>query len=166
MTKMTKSNPRDLRPLRHCLHFWQLRTTIWTFIVSLQLRVPGDSIRNSCDVLNVFSNCLPDKMQSHIGCICLTFLHCAFSNVSSKRLQKRMHIHIGCINLTPLYIFKCVLKLLAWEDAESHWLHLFDFSPLCLSYWNYVFGLGLLKIVWLVKHHYHHPTLYWNYVLG
>ena len=51
MTKMTKSNPRDLRPLRHCLHFWQLRTTIWTFIVSLQLRVTGDSIRNSCGVL-------------------------------------------------------------------------------------------------------------------
>ena len=23
-------------------------------------------------------------------------------------------------------------------------------------------GLGLLKIVWPVKHHYHHPTSYWN----
>ena len=31
---------------------------------------------------NVPSNCLPERMQSHIGCICSTFLHCAFSNVS------------------------------------------------------------------------------------
>ena len=28
--------------------------------------------------------------------------------------------------------FKCVLKLPAWEDAKSHWLHLFCFSPLCI----------------------------------
>ena len=26
----------------------------------------------------------------------------------------------------------CVLKLHAREDAKSHWLHLFDFSPLCI----------------------------------
>ena len=38
------------------------------------------------------SNCLPEKMQSHIGCIRLTFLQCAFSNVSSNGLP-----HIGCI---------------------------------------------------------------------
>ena len=28
--------------------------------------------------LNVSSNCLPEKMHSHTGCMCLTFLHCAF----------------------------------------------------------------------------------------
>ena len=28
--------------------------------------------------LNVSSNCLPVGIQSHTGCICLTFLHCAF----------------------------------------------------------------------------------------
>ena len=27
---------------------------------------------------NVSSNCLPEKMRSHICCICLTFLHCAY----------------------------------------------------------------------------------------
>ena len=27
-------------------------------------------------------------------------------------------------------------------------------------------GLGLSVKVWPVKHHYHHPTSYWNYVLG
>ena len=31
------------------------------------------------------------RMQSHIGCICLTFLCCVFSNVSSNRLPERMH---------------------------------------------------------------------------
>ena len=48
------------------------------------------------------SNGLPERMNSHIGCICLTFLHCAFSNVSSNRLHQRMHSHIGCICLTFL----------------------------------------------------------------
>ena len=32
--------------------------------------------------LNVSSNGLAELMHSHIGYICLAFLHCAFSNVS------------------------------------------------------------------------------------
>ena len=43
-------------------------------------------------------------MQKFTGHICLTFLRCIFSNVSSMRLGA--------------------------EQAESHWLNLFDFSPL------------------------------------
>ena len=35
-------------------------------------------------------------------------------------------------NFSPLCVFKCVLKLLAWEDTESHWLHLLDFSFQCI----------------------------------
>ena len=31
-----KNNPRDLWPLRHCSHFWQLRTTISTFTLTLE----------------------------------------------------------------------------------------------------------------------------------
>ena len=27
-------------------------------------------------------------------------------------------------NFSPVCLFTCVLKLLAWEDANSHWLHL------------------------------------------
>ena len=41
-------------------------------------------------------------MHSHIGCICLAFLHYVFSNVSSKRLHKRMQSHIDYICLTLL----------------------------------------------------------------
>ena len=35
---------------------------------------------------------LPERMQSHTGCIHLTFLHCVFSNVSSNGLPKQMQI--------------------------------------------------------------------------
>ena len=35
--------------------------------------------------------------HSHIGSICFTFLHCAFSNVSSNCLSEKMHSCIGLI---------------------------------------------------------------------
>ena len=41
--------------------------------------------------------------HSHIGCICLIFLHCLLSNVSSNSLHEKMHCHIGCIRLTFLH---------------------------------------------------------------
>ena len=56
-----------------------------------------------CEFLNESSNCLPQKMRSHIGCIYLTFLHCAFSYVSSKRLSEKRQSHIGCICSTFLH---------------------------------------------------------------
>ena len=92
-------------------------------------------------------------MQSYIGCIYLTFLHCAFSNVSSNCLHEKGHSHIvrfpnrlaffqvtlgpclswlHLLDFSPLCIFKCHFKLPACVDAKSHWLHLFDFSPLCI----------------------------------
>ena len=43
---------------------------------------------------------LHKKMQSHMCCICLTFLHCVFSDVSSKNLGQSRQSHIGCIYLT------------------------------------------------------------------
>ena len=55
-------------------------------------------------------------MYCYTGCICLTFLHCVFSPLS-------------------LCVFKWVLKLSHWEDASSHWLHLFDFTPLRVIKW-------------------------------
>ena len=68
-------------------------------------------------------------MHNHIGCICVTFLHCALSNVSSNGLLARMQSHIGHIYSTfiPLCVFKCVLKLPVINDAKSHWLHFFYF---------------------------------------
>ena len=99
-----------------------------------------------CALSNVSSNGWHRQLHSRIGCICSIFLCCVFSNVSSNRLHKRMHNHTGYICLTsltshkshwlhlfdfsPLRVFKCILKVLAREDAKSHWLHLLDFSLL------------------------------------
>ena len=57
---------------------------------------------------------LDQSMHSHIGCICLSFLHRVFSNVSSNRLRDMMHTHIGCICL----IFLCPLSL----SLKPDWL--------------------------------------------
>ena len=67
-----------------------------------------------CAFSNASLNYLHMKLRSHTDCICWTFLHCALSSVSSDRLSKRTHSHIGCICLTSyLYQFSSVsLKLL------------------------------------------------------
>ena len=57
---------------------------------------------------NVSSNWLLEKRHSRIGYICLTFLHCVYLNVLSNCLPE------------------------TWEEVYLHWLHLFDFSPLCI----------------------------------
>ena len=56
-----------------------------------------------CVFSNVSSNCLSEKMYSHIGCIYLTFLLCEFSNVPAKNLDQSMQSHIGYICLTFLH---------------------------------------------------------------
>ena len=88
-----------------------------------------------CVFLNVFSNCLLEKRHSRIGCICLTFLHCASLNVSSNRLPGRRHwlFDFSQLCIFTLYLFKCLVKMFAWKDARSHSLHFFYFSPVCFS---------------------------------
>ena len=47
------------------------------------------------------------------------------------REDARSHwLHL--FDVSPLCIIMCLLKWPAWEDAKSHWLHLFDFSRLCV----------------------------------
>ena len=41
-------------------------------------------------------------------------------------------IILHLFDFSPLYVYKCVLKSPASEEAYSHWLHLFDLIPLCL----------------------------------
>ena len=45
-----------------------------------------------CAFLNVSSNCLPEKRQSHTGCICLVFLLCEFSNAPSNCCVRRCKV--------------------------------------------------------------------------
>ena len=64
-------------------------------------------------------------MHNHTDCICLTFLHCAFSNVSSKRLHEMMKNHTGCIWLT----FPCVYwQLFHWNSSAWNY-HAQGFLP-------------------------------------
>ena len=51
-------------------------------------------------------------------------------------------------NFSPLCVFKCLLKSPDCKDAKSHRLHLFDFSPLCIFKW--VLKLPAWGIVTLV----------------
>ena len=50
-------------------------------------------------------------MRNYTDSICLTFLHCVF----------QMFSQVACLCRS--------------EDVKSHWLHLFDFSPLCVFKW-------------------------------
>ena len=87
-----------------------------------------------CACSSVSSNGLLGKMHSHFGCIYLAFPHYVLKNVSSNGLPERMQSHtdITFVWLFSTVRFKCLLKLPSREDAKSHWLHLFDFSPLCV----------------------------------
>ena len=86
-----------------------------------------------CVFSNVSSNCLLERMQNHTGCICWTFHHCAPSNVSSNGLFEKLHNYIGCICVT------CYFPL--WLP-HLHYLNLKhysqEFHPLLLVslYWR------------------------------
>ena len=74
-----------------------------------------------CAFSNVFSNGLPERMWSHIGCICMPFLHCASSCVSSKNLGQSRQSHIGCMCLIFLRcVFSNVSSMYLPERKQSH----------------------------------------------
>ena len=52
-----------------------------------------------CAFPNVYSKSLDQRRQSHTGCIFLAIRHRVFSKASSNRLPERRLIHIGCIYL-------------------------------------------------------------------
>ena len=58
----------------------------------------------------------------HIGCICLTFLHCAFSKFSSNCLTEKIHSHIDCICLTFL---RCAFEM-SPEKMQSDIGHIYS----------------------------------------
>ena len=60
------------------------------------------------------------------------------------------------IDLSPLWDLKCILQSAGQVDAKSHWLHLFDFSPMCpfkvsaredaMSHWLHLFDFSPLCV--------------------
>ena len=89
-----------------CVNKCLLKSPAWDYAKSHRLHLFDFS---PLCVSNVYWTSFDQHRQSHTGCIHLTFLQCEFSNVSS--------------NGRPA----------AWGDTKSHWLHLFGFSPLCVS---------------------------------
>ena len=116
-----------------------------------------------CAFSNASSYCQPQKRHSHIGCTCWLFstvrfqmppqmaclrrgiitlvaLIWLFSTVHFQMCPQIAWIRWCIVTLVafvwffPLCVFKCVLKLLTWE---SHWLHWFGFSPLCVLKWSF-----------------------------
>ena len=80
--------------------------------------------------ITVSSKRLPEKMHSHIDCICLVLLHCVFSNVSSNCLLEKRQNHIGCIYLTRhCQSFSWGFPNL-YPSTQSH--SLLEFVPLSL----------------------------------
>ena len=73
----------------------------------------------------------------HKFCFCTEIQFCFTFQVSMLDSKKIPRMIISRSNkcLFKLCVIKSILKLLAREDAKSHWLHLFDFSPLCVFKW-------------------------------
>ena len=86
------------------------------FLIFLQCVFKGLFEFLNCAFSDVTSNCLPEQIESCIGCICLTFLHCALSNVSSKSLDLKRQSHI-CFDFSLLSVIKCFLKELGSKQA-------------------------------------------------
>ena len=95
-------------------------------------------IRTSKVTLDLSSGCFQSlPMHNCIICICFAFF---FSNESVIKVKMRRYQSlIGCIclNFFSVCFHICVLKVPARVDAYSHWLHLFEFSPLWSFKWVY-----------------------------
>ena len=110
--------------------FVRIFSTVFLNLKSVQLFT---NVRFS----NVSSKHLHRKMQTHIGCICWTFLYCVFSNDPLKSLHEMMQSHIDCICSTfHRGVFSNVFSNCLPERMHTHTgcicLTLFDFSPLCV----------------------------------
>ena len=65
-----------------------------------------------------------------------------FLKVPASEDAKSHWLHL--FNFSPLCVLKCLLKFSAQEDVKSHWLHLFGLLPL-LDFRTGIFTLLILK---------------------
>ena len=107
-------------------------------------------------VFYVFSNCLPLRMQSHIGCIHLTFLQCVFSDASLTRLPEKIQSHIGCTCLVFLHSgFSNVLSNCLGQRMHNHtgciglFFSTVSFKMLTQRAWIRAGKVTLAAFVWL-----------------
>ena len=89
------------------LLFWTYICNWNAFIIMLVYVNSGQLHERMFGYLLITSNCQQEK-RNFIGCICLIFLHYAFSNVPST-LPERMQSHIGLTNCnTVVWLFSTV----------------------------------------------------------
>ena len=118
--------------LRHWLQFWQLRTWIQTIILTWQLTVTLDSIRNSCDVLftlywlNVFkmrNTCVEGIGGDELGLVVQKW---------TSWTQTHLNEHWICDSLCSKIIrkknqFKCWYHL-SWDPPQCGQCNVVDCS--------------------------------------
>ena len=82
--------------------------------------------------------------------------HCVFSNEPSNYLFEKMTCWLQLSVFSPLCIWKCILKWLTWEVAQSHWSDLlrffsvgFQMSPQMASSRGCI--VTLIAFIWLVS---------------
>ena len=97
-------------------------------------------MRTSKVTLNLSSGCFQSiPMHNHISCICFAFFTASFQMSPLSKLKWDV-IKVSLVAFVWSYslcIFICVLKVPVRVDAYSHWLHLFEFSPLWSFKWVY-----------------------------
>ena len=71
---------------------------------------------------------------SHHVEVCPAYLFYLKNRFSNGHILSEHLLKMTNVNFSPFYtalcLFICLLKELGAEQAKSHWVHLFDFSPL------------------------------------
>ena len=118
-----------------------LVTFIWFFsTVGFKMLTRRAWIRTSKVTLDLSSGCFQSlPMHNCISCICFAFFTASFQMSPLSKLKWDV-IKVSLVAFVWSYslcVFICVIKVPARVDAYSHWLHLFEFSPLWSFKWVY-----------------------------
>ena len=116
-------------------------TFVWFFsTVGFKMLTRRAWIRTSKVTLDLSSGCFQSlPMHNCISCICFAFFTASFQMSPLSKLKWDV-IKVSLVAFVSSYsmcVFICVLKVPARVDAYSHWLHLFEFSPLWSFKWVY-----------------------------
>ena len=117
----------------HWLHLFDF-SPLWVLRCWLE-ELGSEQAKSHWTFLQGFFQSLP--MHNHISCICFAFFTASFQMSPLSKLKWDV-IKVSLIAFAySMCVFICVLKVPARLDAYSHWLHLFEFSPLWSFKWVY-----------------------------
>ena len=120
----------------HWLHLFDF-FPLCVFICVLKLPAPKDPKTHWLHLFWLISTvCLKmspqmwftERIQNHIGCICLIFLRCVFSNASSNQFCGRMQSHRSCTFVSNFSFFQdldsspcSINQLLSCTSYSKRW---------------------------------------------